>query len=380
MSRMSYAESDQVATRRRLALVLWSGGLGGAEILSATLAERLRRLGADVTIVFIMQPGDLAARLSSADVSYTSLRLARGRDVLRHPRRYAAEVARAGPDGALLVECGFMGAALRIGGYREPIVAVEHGTLNELSGFSRSKRLLWALARTSGAWADDAEVAVSDFILERMHEHSHARRIRRIYNGIDPDLYRQAADVSVDRSPDVVIGFAGRLVPGKGVNHLIRALEQASKQVPIRLRVAGDGPEREQLELLAHSSGVEQIVDFLGLTHDMPAFWQTTDIVTVPSELSEAFPMTTLEAMATGKPVIATRIGGIPELVVDGTTGILVPPGDVSALAEALRMYATSEALRVSHGSCGRDRVAEHFHIGGCAQAYIDMFVEMAAS
>lgn len=367
--------------KRRLAVVLWSGVIGGAEVQSVALAGQMRRMGAEVTIVFIESPQPLAARISSEHIPYRSLGLSHGRDVLRHPRRYAAEVTRAGPDGALLMTCGFMGAALRAGGYSGSIVAVEHGDLLMEKLHSRSRQILWCLARAGGAWADGVEVAVSDFILEQMRRYPHAGVGQRIYNGVDPDLYA-AADIPPDTSKaDCIVAFAGRLVRGKGADYLIEAVAQLRSTRPLRLLIAGDGPERSRLESLTQSLRLGHVVEFVGLTHDMPTFWQNCDIAVVPSaEFIEACPMTPLEAMACGKPVIATRNGGIPELVIDGVTGILVPPGDVTALAEALTRYASSENLRMSHGASGQAHVTENFHINNSARAYLDLFDELLIS
>ena len=102
-------------SKRRLAIVLWSGAVGGAEVHSVALANQMRRMGVEVTLVYIEHPGAFAARLLEEDIPYRTLGFGRGREVLLHPRRYAAEVGRAGPDGALLTTCGFMGAALRAG-------------------------------------------------------------------------------------------------------------------------------------------------------------------------------------------------------------------------------------------------------------------------
>jgi len=364
-----------------LAVVLWNGNLGGAETLSIALAERMNRLGANVTIVFVQEPWPLASRLASSEVQSTSLGLAHGRDVMRHPRRYAAGVATAGTDGALLLECGFMGAALRAGGYRGPIVAVEHGALLGLERFSKLRRLFWRIDRLSGAWADDAEVAVSDFMLRKLCRHSHARRIQRIYNGIDPDTYIPVAEPTAHHGDDVVVGFAGRLIPGKGADNLIRAVAQANEQFPIKLLIAGDGPEHIELTSLAHILGADSKIHFCGTINDMPSFWRQCDIVAIPSDtFIESFSMVTLEAMTCGRPSVASRNGAIPELIVDGVTGTLVDPGDIAALTRALVDYAEQPALRRSHGAAARTRASECFHIDVCAQAYLDLFVELATN
>ncbi len=381
---MSEAPHTHVAAqsgrRYRLALVLWNGDVGGAELLNAALAEHLRRLGANVTIVFIGTARPLADRLSRADILYRSLNLERGRNIIRHHRRYANEIARTGPDGALLVGRGLMGAALRSGGYRGPIVAVEHGPLLfEQQDLTRPQRLLARIGRVGGAWAADAEVAVSDFMLEKMRQHKHARRIQRIYNGIDPGFHRPLAGARTDCGPELVVGFAGRLVPGKGADRLIQALAQVSGQLPAKLLIAGDGPERSRLSSLAQTLEIGSAIQFLGMVDDMPAFWQRCDVAVVPSStFVESFSMVTLEAMACGKPIVATRNGAIPELIVDGVTGTLVTPGDVRGLARALVAYAEQADLRRAHGVSARARAVERFHITTCAQAYLDLFGELA--
>jgi glycosyltransferase involved in cell wall biosynthesis len=364
---------------RRLALVLWNGNIGGAEVFNVALARRMRRLGLEATIVFVGDSQPLAARLlDSDDVPYRTLGLSRGYEIIAHPRLYAAEIAKAGPDGALLVSCGFMGATLRLGGYRGPIVAVEHGDVLEARFYSQRKRLLRWISRLGGVWADDMEIAVSDFVLERLRQQPHTRKVKRIYNGIDPEQYA-SGEGSAGHAEECVVGFAGRLVFGKGADHLIEAVARVSSEARIRLLIAGDGPERSRLESLAHSLGVDDAVSFLGLEHDMPAFWQVCDVAAMPStEFIESCPMTTLEAMASGKPIVATENGGLPELVIDAKTGIVVPPHNTLALSEALTFYAHNRDIAKLHGAAGRDRVVEHFHIGNCAQAYLALFDELA--
>jgi glycosyltransferase involved in cell wall biosynthesis len=363
--------------KRRLTLILWNGDVGGAEVFSVALARRMRQLGREATILFIGSPQPLATRLlDEDDVPYRVLGFSRGRDVLRHPRRYTAEITHTNTEGVLLVSCGFMGAALRAGGYRGLIIAIEHGDILETQFNSYRRRALWWVGRVSGAWADDIEVAVSDFVLERLRQQPHTREVRRIYNGIDPDHYvSKGAHADRTSDEDCVVAFAGRLVYGKGADYLIEAIAGLSSTQRMRLLIAGDGPERSRLESLSHSLGIGNIVDFLGLEHDMPTFWQMCDVAVMPStEFIESCPMTTLEAMASGKPVVATRNGGLPELVIDHDTGIVVPPRDKSALAKALALYASSKELQMIHGASGRTRVIEHFHINKCARAYLDLF------
>jgi glycosyltransferase involved in cell wall biosynthesis len=366
------------AARPRLALVLWAAEIGGAETLTLALAEQFRRLGAHAEFVFIGGDGPLVDRLNAGGWRYRCLGHARGRDVLQHTRRYAGAVASCGPDGALIIHCGFLGTALRLGGYGGTIVAAEHGAILRPSK-ARRRRLLDRVSRTAAAWAADAEVAVSDFILERMLREPHAYRLWRIYNGIDPDAFPPTGEPTA-HIEDLVAGFVGRLIPGKGVDVLIRALGEAPVCRSTRLIVAGDGPERLRLEALARDVGIGNRAEFVGMVNDVQSFWSRCDIAVVPSsELAESFSMVAVEAMACGKPVVATGAGALPEVVLDGVTGILVPPGSSDALARAVASYAESADLRRQHGTAARRRCVELFHIADCARAYLKLFDNIAA-
>jgi glycosyltransferase involved in cell wall biosynthesis len=276
-----------------------------------------------------------------------------------------------------------MGAALRLGGYRAPIVAVEHGALLTLPALSPRARLSRQLNYLIGAWADDEEVAVSDFMLERLRRQPHARRTRRIHNGVDPERHLPRArggDVESETA-SLVVGFSARLIAGKGADRLIAAVAHANRSCAMKLLLAGDGPERARLFGLAQSLGVGSEVEFLGVIDDLPALWARCDVAAMPSDtFTESFSMVTLEAMSAAKPIVASRNGGVVELVLDGVTGRLVDRGDIDALARALIAYAEQPALRAAHGAAARARAIERFHIDACAQAYLSLFSELASA
>jgi glycosyltransferase involved in cell wall biosynthesis len=369
-----------ISQARRFAFVLWSAEIGGAETMMLALAERFRRFGAEPEFVIIGHEGPLVERLAKAGLRFRILGFARGSDVLRFPRRYARAVARSGTEGALLPENGFIGLALRLGGYNGPVVAVEHGAL-QFSSPGRIRRILERAARAGGAWADDAEVAVSDFVLCGMRRHPHARLLRRIYNGVDPDAFVRGVEPEQPEGNDeIVTGFVGRLVPGKGLDILIRAVAEARKQVSATLLVAGDGPERARLSAIVRDADLSGHVQLLGMVDDVSEFWRQCDIAIVPSDTSESFCMAALEAMACGKPVLATRTGALPELIVDGETGILVPPRNVDGLMRAIVSYAERPYLRREHAVAARSRAVSRFHLDDTAQAYMDLFAEIVRS
>jgi len=362
----------------RLAIVQWSGALGGAEVLAANWSDAWRRIGLEPTLIFVTDAGLLGDRLAAADVEYCCMGLQRGRDVVFHLRKLAQMVGRDGPDGALLPECGFIGVALRLGGYRGPIVAVEHGGML-LTKSDLIHRMLRRPIRLAASWADDVEVAVSEFMLSTMRAGPHAGLTRRIYNGVDPRSFAPAEGGGGSDAGLVTIGSVGRLRPGKGMDCLIRAFAQLRTQLPARLVLAGDGPARARLELLVRELGLQEDVEFLGWVMDVAEHWRGCDIAVFPPDRwPEPFGLAALEAMACGKPVVASRIGALPEIVVDGDTGHFVSPGDVDELAAALARYAADPELRHRHGAAGRRRAIEVFHINTCAEAYAELFLRFA--
>jgi glycosyltransferase involved in cell wall biosynthesis len=171
---------------------------------------------------------------------------------------------------------------------------------------------------------------------------------------------------------EIVIGCAARLVQGKGIEDAIRTLLDPSLR-RATLRIAGTGPLQETLQELARSLGVERRVEFLGLVLDMPRFWRSIDVAMVPSNSRESFGMVAIEAMACGKPVIASDSGALSSIVVDGETGRVVPVGDTGTLARAASEYADDPSLSARHGLGGRRRCEREFGIERTAARYLEL-------
>jgi glycosyltransferase involved in cell wall biosynthesis len=214
----------------------------------------------------------------------------------------------------------------------------------------------------------NALAGVSDFVRDRNRARFSLdeRRARTIYNGVDtrrfsPGPARQAA-------PALVLTIA-HLIPEKGVDHLLHAFAQMRHR-EARLRIAGDGPQASHLAQLAAELGLEGRVDLVGLTNDVPALLKEADIYVHPT-LAEAFGLAIAEAMATGLPVVASRLGGIPELVEDGVSGLLVEPRDSKAIARAIDLLLDVPELRMRLGRNARTRAVERFDVRGCARAHL---------
>jgi glycosyltransferase involved in cell wall biosynthesis len=171
-----------------------------------------------------------------------------------------------------------------------------------------------------------------------------------IYNGVDLRRFFPASPASAG-APGV--GFIGRLTGEKGIDTLLGAMRRVREAVPARLVVAGDGPFRGSVE------GAGDL-EYLGAVEDVVSVYRSLTLVAIPSR-SEGLSMTALEAMACGLPVVASRVGGLPEVVVEGETGILVPPGDADALAAAILSLVRDPKRAAALGEAGRRRVEARF-------------------
>jgi len=168
-------------------------------------------------------------------------------------------------------------------------------------------------------------------------------------------------------SPSRILA-AGRLVPKKGFDVLLRALALLRERREVRCEIVGDGPQRGNLQALAGQLGLERMVSLPGWAsyEDMPALYHGADVLAVPSVRApdgdvDGLPNVAVEALACGTPVVAGAISGIPEAVRQGETGLLVPPGDAAALADALEQALTDEALRTRLAAEGRRLAEEQF-------------------
>ena len=362
----------------RIAAVLWSGTVGGAETFTADLCRTMRDLGASPGVVFVMHGQPLSERLDAAAIPHTTLGLPRGREVIRHPRAFAEAVSAIGPDGVFLPNGGYLAAALRIGGYGRRIVAVVHDAA-QFTPLTLHERIVRPFDRAAGFWASDVDVAVSEFVLARIRRRSRRGRVVRIYNGVDLGLYSEVPRASDGNA--VTVGYAGRLVKGKGVDVLLRSFAAGLAREGVRLRIAGDGPARPTLEALAAKLGLGGAVEFTGWMFDMPAFWRSCDVVAMPSDrFVESFGMAAVEAMACARPVVVTANGALPELVDDGVTGFVVPRGDAEALAEALVSLVRDPEKRHAVAYAARARCEQRFDIRDCATSYLELFHDARSS
>lgn len=208
-------------------------------------------------------------------------------------------------------------------------------------------------------------------------------RIAQIYNGVDARRFSPATTTASGRcapfsADDIVFGTVGRLESVKNPLLLADAFVMLVNSAPqlrskLRLAIVGDGSLRGALEERLEQAGLRGQAWIPGAMDDIPSALRAFDVFVLPS-LNEGISNTILEAMASGLPVLATRVGGNPELVREGVTGGLVSPGDASALAAAMLQYARSEELRKSHGGAGRERVLAEFSLESMTAAYLNTY------
>jgi glycosyltransferase involved in cell wall biosynthesis len=223
----------------------------------------------------------------------------------------------------------------------------------------------------------DEPIAVRNTDLVIAVSHAVANQVKNpkaivVHSGVELD--KSVGTLDKQTRDSVVVGAACRLVDIKGIAYLIRAIALLSPNFPnLRLEVAGEGPQLENLQDEARSLGITERIRFLGWQRDMSTLYKRWDIFAMPS-LTEAFPMAALEAMAQSLPIVATRVGGLPELVEDGRTGYVVPPTDPEALANRLRTLIVDSNQRKQMGLAGYRRVCENFSVDRMVEQTADIY------
>lgn len=348
---------------------------GGTERL---VLELVRRLGSESrqAVCCLDAAGTWGEALRASGTSVTSL----GRQPGFHPSlaRVLAAVAR--EVDADVLHCHqyspfVYGALARLARPGLRIVFTEHGRLSDAPP-SRKRRLLNPVI----AHAASRIASVSHDLKRHMvAEGLPARRIEVVHNGIElgpapahdaAARLRQRLDLPVDT---LIVGTVARLDPVKHLQTLVEAIgHPALRAAAAHLLIVGDGPQRAALEEETRARGLEHLVHFLGHRDDARSYLPGLDVY-VNSSISEGISLTILEAMAAGVPVVATRVGGTPEIVTE-QEGRLVPTRDASAMATALAALVSDRALRAVLGRGARARVAEHFTIETMTSRYLRMY------
>jgi glycosyltransferase involved in cell wall biosynthesis len=345
---------------------------GGAERHWATLVPALRERGVDARVLCLSAEGGLFGDLVAAGVPATCVHLDRRGDPRGLRRAFAAAQPR--PDVVVTrgVSAQLVGEAIARR-HRVPQLYNEHTPLTadgELLPMRAHQRALTRLVAPLVARV----VAVTARQVNPLTQFGYRReRIEVVPNGvfpaaIQPRRERAAVRAELGVAEDDVLALAlSRLQPEKRADVFVRAAAAARAANPrLRAVLAGDGDERGRIEQLAAGTGMQ----LLGVRSDVPDLLAAADVLCLTSD-SEALPMSILEAMALGRPVVATNVGGTPEQVEHGVSGYLVPCGDVQATADALGRIAADPAATRAMGEYGRQRQRERFDGDAMVSGYV---------
>jgi glycosyltransferase involved in cell wall biosynthesis len=235
----------------------------------------------------------------------------------------------------------------------------------------------WLIDRVS-LYLPDVVVPVSRAMFNQISSHPliDQQKIVLIRNAIAVDAFRQSYSRAEARealglpADAFVLAHAGRIERVKRIDVLLVALPELLMQLPqTRLVIAGEGSLKERLQMLAQDLGVAHAVTWAGFRRDMPRLLAAIDIY-VQSSINEGLPLSILEAMAAGKAVVATRVGGSNEVIVDGETGILVPPESPSAISEAVLWLLAHPERRAELAWAARESVEAEFGLGRMLEGY----------
>jgi len=332
-------------------------GISGSEAHLLALLPQLKERGWDVRFLMLHEhePGawDFARELRARGIPLDSISLAADVDPIAF-LRIAGYLGRLRP-GILHTHLVHADVYGQLTGALTGIpvrVSTKHGfnEFRENRGFALGDRAIASLAHT--------HIAISRGLARYLEEVEgfDGSSFEIVHYGIEPDGVPRAYAADVPR-----LLCVGRLIPIKGHIVLLRAFAQARRQVPsLRLDIAGRGPLEPALRALTKELGIEDGVRFLGYVAPIQRAIEDAAAVIVPS-MGEGFGMVALEAMERARPVIAAEIGGLGELVEDGVTGYLVPPGEAEPLADAIVALASDLPRAAELGQAGRRRALEEF-------------------
>lgn len=355
---------------------------GGAERHTITLANRLAERGHECHAAWVKDDPSQRARLRLAESSATCLQAARYFDpkALARLRDLLSEgnfsVLMAANPYALM----YASLARRLAGARAPLAAVFHSTR-----LQSAKEWLQMLAYRPLFWSADCLV----FVCEAQRRHWRARQVfaRRnlvIHNGVDtghwkpwgPEDRRRLRGALGFSQDDYVIGLSAVLRPEKNPLQLVDAIARLRRRrIRARALMIGDGPMRTAIEARARRLGVASEVTISGLQQDVRPFVAACDTLALTS-FTEAFSLAAIEAMALGKPVVHSQVGGAAELIRPGRNGLLFPVGDTRALVERLAALA-ERPLRERMGERAREEVELRFSERAMVDRYERMLLEL---
>jgi len=364
--------------------VIFRLDVGGLENGLVNLINRIPQDRYRQAIICLSDFTDFRQRIESANVPVLALHKKKGKDLgvyvrlWRALRRFKPDIVHTRNLGTvdMVFPALLAGVKYRIHG--------EHGwDMVDLHG--RNKKYL-RLRRICRPFIS-RYIAVSSHLASWLIRQVRAApdKVVNICNGVDAKFFAPSPGPVV-RLPDsplegpdiVVIGTVGRLVPVKDQLTLVKAFASLIDRAPehrqrLRLALVGEGPQRGDIQEAVTGLGLDELVWIAGQRRRVDQVLKMFDIFVLPS-LNEGISNTILEAMATGLPVIATDVGGNPELVDNGETGFLVPAGDAEAMARAINRYVADPELTSQHGRNGRQKIVRHYSLDVMVDRYLAVY------
>lgn len=374
------SHAGEMAREVRVALCAPGEIWGGVEQFVDSLARFF--VATDVpVVVIVLFDGPLKVRLQAAGVPVHLARAGRYDPrsvlemvkVLRHHRvnvvhthGYKATIL-----GALAA--GYTGARL---------VRTEHGRVERGHGWSYLK--LWvnnAVEAAISRRAADAVVFVSRDVQSESTSSGPRALQQVVYNGLEPLPARDEQPLDgLEAEPGwFKIGIVGRLVEVKGHAHLLKAMQRLRRLSHVHLYVFGEGPLEQECRRLSEEGQLSSVVHFMGFRSNVQDYLRRLDLLVMPS-LHEGLPFALLEAMYQGVPVLASRVGGLAEVIRHGVTGVLVEPGDDAGLAEAIERLDCDPALRRRLVESAHQLVCEKFLLKSMAAQYLEIYRRVLAN
>lgn len=351
----------------------WRGG----QKQSLFLVRELRRRG--YSVYFVVQPkSPLHRKASEAGVPTLPLKIRSEFGLISISRLVAAMKAK-----RCLLAHFHDAHAVAVGSAAASLAKVPLRVISRRVDFPLKNNFL---SRRKYSKNIDAVVAISEGVKKVLVEGGLApEQVEVIPSGIDFTPYKEASSSNYLRREfsfavdDYLVGMVAHLADHKGHKYLIRATKILREQAPkIKIIIVGEGPLRMELTKEARDSKVEDIVFFLGFREDVPRILSSLDLFVLSSYL-EGLGSSILEAMACRLPVVATRTGGIPEVVIHRQTGLLVPPRSPSALAKAILKLYSDRELASRFGKKGYEVVHQRFSAESMADKMISLYQKLAA-
>jgi glycosyltransferase involved in cell wall biosynthesis len=230
----------------------------------------------------------------------------------------------------------------------------------------------------------DTVITVSEAMrLKMLHQGFRTDKVFAVRNAIDPEKF-QCGQLGTDndslhqvrrlKEHGPIIGLIGRMSPEKGHAFFLKAFREVLRKIPSASAVLiGTGPEETRLRRVCRDNGLDGHVLFAGFQQNMTAWYPEIDLVVLPS-LSEGLPNVAMEAMLFARPVVATRVGGVPEVVEDGVTGMLVPPRNALVLAETICTVLKDTALKSQYGANGLRKILSEFAPDARAKHMLEIY------